>query len=102
VFGSDQNGHAGLLHRSWLLPLLSVSSFMARAAALFPVSSLLLGGCLTLTLRPAPELVAPLPAEDCELVYDLLTLLSESISTVVWHETPSAESARSVKRFPAL
>jgi hypothetical protein len=53
---------------------------MVRTAALFSLSALalLLAGCLTVTLRPAPELVAPLPAEDGEVVYDLPTTVMKS------------------------
>ena len=81
VFGMPIKMDTDLLHRSLPAVFLSASRFMVRtAAALFSLSALvlLLAGCLAVTLRPAPELVAPLPAEDSEVVYDLPTTVTKS------------------------
>ena len=95
VFGCAIKMDTDFLHRFLAPVFLSASRFMVRTAALFSLSALvlLLAGCSAVTLRRAPELVAPLPAEDCEVVYDRLILPDESISIVVRHETTWVENA---------
>ena len=95
VFGCPIKMDTDFLLRFLAAVFLSASRFMVRTAALFSLSALalLLTGCSAATRRPAPELVAPLPAEDSEVVYDRLALPDESISIVVRHESTWAESA---------
>jgi hypothetical protein len=57
-----------------------------HAVALYFAGALLLAGCVTTTFRPAAELVAPLPAEDCELVYEAPTIHDESRPIIIPRE----------------
>jgi hypothetical protein len=59
------------------------------AAPVLVVCALLLTGCVRVTVRPASELVAPLPGPDSEVVYDLVTTPDETRFMLARHQTPS-------------